>query len=212
MRIYNSGYSGYYIVSIHMENETNTEMNQKEEDFLLFYMGQTWEEMRHLENLRERVSVLILTITSVIAGFVVQQKFASETKLMIWFIIVLGVVGIFMGLKIFQIHQMGQKRLDKWNKYLESNCGNSPKILELKREADKENKKEFKLVSKIPHNFFWTAIYSFIIIIGIVMLSMVKTTPEINNSSATIDDNKIEIIKGDTINQTQQTDTILKYK
>lgn len=155
-------------------------MNKREEDFLFFYMGQTWEEMRHLENLRERVSVLILTITSIIAGFVVQQKFAPETKVMIWIIIVLGVIGVFTGLKIFQIHQMGQRRLNKWNKYLESECGENPKILELRKEADKENKKAFRLVRYVPHNFFWTAIYSFIIAIGIIMLTMVKPA-EVDN-------------------------------
>lgn len=187
-------------------------MDKKEENFLLFYMGQTWEEMRHLENLRERVSVLILTIASIIAGFVVQQKFASETKLMVWFIIVLGVVGIFMGLKIFQIHQMGQKRLDKWNEYLESNCGESPKILELKREADKENKKEFKLVSKIPHNFFWTTINIFIIIIGIVMLTMVKEIPKNENKLIQNIEQKTELKQISTKKSIEQTDSIIKKK
>ena len=154
-------------------------MDKTEEKFLLLYMGQTWEEMRHLENLRERVSVLMLTIASIISGFVVQQKFSPETKIMVWFVIVLGIVGIIMGLKIFQIHQMGQKRLDKWNEYLESKCGDSPKILELRKKADLENKKDFKLVSKIPHNFFWTILYIFIIGIGIVMLTMIKDNPDV---------------------------------
>lgn len=154
-------------------------MDKTEEKFLLFYMGQTWDEMRHLENLRERVSVLILTIASIISGFVVQQKFSPDTKIMVWFVIVLGIAGIIMGLKIFQIHQMGQKRLDKWNKYLESKCGDSPKILELRKKADLENKKDFKLVSKIPHNFFWTILYIFIIGIGIVMLTMIKDNPDV---------------------------------
>ena len=81
-------------------------MDKTEEKFLLFYMGQTWDEMRHLEILRERVSVIILTIASIISGFVVAQKFSPETKIMIWFVILLGIVGIIMGLKIFQIHQM----------------------------------------------------------------------------------------------------------
>jgi uncharacterized membrane protein len=194
-----------------MENENmgNT-MNQNEKDFLLFYMEQTWEEMRHLENLRERVSVLILTIASIIAGFVVQQKIAPETELMIWFIIVLGVVGVFMGLKIFQIHQMGQKRLNKWNDYLVTQCGESPKILELKREADLENKKEFKLVSKIPHNFFWTTIYGFIIIIGIIMLTMIKDATIITNNSNYTVESPLETTKKEVLKK--EIDTTLKVK
>lgn len=177
-------------------------MDNTEEKFLLFYMEQTWNEMRHLENLRERVSVLILTIASIISGFVVQQKFSNDTKIMVWFIIVLGIVGIIMGLKIFQIHQMGQKRLDKWNKYLESKCGGSPQILELRKEADKENKKDFKLVSKIPHNFFWTTINIFIIGIGVVMLTMIKDVDKVDLKTKS--NTKSEIIK-----QNQNTNTSL---
>jgi hypothetical protein len=169
------------------ENTVNS-INEKEEKFLFFYMQQTWEEMRHLENLRERGSVLILTIASIMTGFVIQQKFVYETKLMIWFIIILGVLGIFMGLKIFQIHQMGQRRLNKWNEYLISKCGNSPQIMLLKEDADIENKKAFKIVSKIPHNFFWTTINIFIIVIGFIMLTMINE-PVTNNIDPT---NKVE--------------------
>ncbi|MFT0715584.1 hypothetical protein [Flagellimonas lutimaris] len=199
---------------MHRENhETENNMNENEKDFLFFYMQQTWEEMRHLENLRERVSVLILTITSIIAGFVVQQKFASDTKLMIWFIIILGVVGIFMGLKIFQIHQMGQNRLNKWNKYLESKCGSSPKILELRKEADLKTKKDFKLVSKIPHNFFWTSIFGFIIIIGFIMLTMIKDADPINCNTSNLNNNsKIDLPKPTDKVSNKKVDTILKVK
>ncbi len=167
------------------KSDKPSSLNETEKEFLFFYMGQTWEEMRHLENLRERVSVLILAIVSVITGFVVQQKFTPETKPMIWFIIVLGVVGIFMGLKIFQIHQLGQKRLDKWNKYLESHCGNNSRILELRQEADRKNQKDFRLISKIPHNYFWTTIYVLMIVIGIVMLTMIKRTPKLATEEKT---------------------------
>lgn len=197
-----------------MENPINeNNMNENEKEFLFFYMQQTWEEMRHLENLRERVSVLILTITSVLAGFVVQQEFTSDTKLIIWFIIILGVIGIFMGLKIFQIHQMGQNRLYKWNEYLESKCGDSPKILELRKEADRKTKKDFKLVSKIPHNFFWTAIFGFIIIIGIIMLTMIKKPEPLNSNSNDIKDkSKIDLpIQTDKVSN-KKLDTISKSK
>lgn len=166
-------------------------MNKQEEQFLFFYMQQSWEEMRHLENLRERVSVLILTIASIIAGFVVQQEFEYSTKIMAWIIIALGIVGIAMSLKIFQIHQMGQKRLNKWYEYLEKQCGENPQILALKREADKENKSDFKILSKIPHNVFWTILNVSIIVLGIVMLNLVKPKPE---PKANIEDHKQEII------------------
>jgi len=145
-------------------------MNDNEKDFLKFYMEQTWIEMRHIENLRERVTILVITVASAIVGFIIQQKFALETKPLIWFVVMLGVFGLFMTLKMFQIHQMAQKRLDKWYLYYERFCGDDPQILKLRTIADKENKKDFFYVAKIPHNFFWSAIHVFVIAAGIIIL------------------------------------------
>ncbi len=175
-------------------------INKEEKEFLLFYMEQTWEEMRHLENLRERVTILVITLVTAIAGFVIQQKFSVESKPLIWFIIVLGLFGLFMTLKIFQIHQRGQRRLDKWYNYLEQYCGDNPQILLLKKKADDENKKEFRIISRIPHNFFWTGLFIFIIVAGILLL-FVRPKNEFdvqktyNNTTVVLKiDNRTEII------------------
>jgi uncharacterized membrane protein YjfL (UPF0719 family) len=147
-------------------------IDENEKDFLKFYMEQTWEEMRHIENMRERVTILVVTVASAIVGFIIQQKFAIETKPFVWFIIILGVFGLLMTLKLFQIHQMSQKRLNKWYNYLESFCGNDPQILKLRRQADVENKKDFFYIVKIPHNYFWSAIHLFIVGAGFFLLTM----------------------------------------
>jgi uncharacterized membrane protein YfcA len=147
-------------------------IDENEKDFLKFYMEQTWEEMRHIENIRERVTILVVTVASAIVGFIIQQKFAIETKPFAWFVIILGVFGFLMTLKLFQIHQMSQKRLNKWNIYLESFCGNDPQILKLRSQADVENKKDFFYIVKIPHNYFWSAIHLFIFGAGFLLLTM----------------------------------------
>jgi len=84
----------------------------------------------------------------------------------------LGVFGLLMTLKLFQIHQMSQKRLDKWYLYLESFCGSDPQILKLRRQADQENKKDFFYIAKLPHNYFWSAIHIFIVAAGIFLFTM----------------------------------------
>ena len=120
-------------------------MDSNEKDFLNFYMEQTWEEMRHIESLRERVTVIVITLATAIVGFVVQQKFALQTKPLMYFVIVLGIFGLVMTRKLYQMHQMDQKRLDSWYKYYETFCGASPQILNLRDLADAENKKYFLL-------------------------------------------------------------------
>jgi hypothetical protein len=147
-------------------------INENEKDFLKFYMEQTWEEMRHIENMRERVTILVVTVASAIVGFIIQQKFAIETKPFVWFVIILGVFGLLMTLKLFQIHQMSQRRLNKWYTYLENFCGNDPQILKLRTQADVENKRDFFYIVKIPHNYFWSAIHLFIVGAGLFLFTM----------------------------------------
>jgi uncharacterized membrane protein YjfL (UPF0719 family) len=147
-------------------------MNENEKEFLKFYMEQSWEEMRHIENLRERVTILVITVASAIFGFIMQHKFTIETKPFVWFVILLGVFGLLMTLKLFQIHQMAQNRLDMWYLYLESHCGNDTQILKLRRQADNENKKQFFYIARLPHNYFWSAIHIFIVFVGFYLFSM----------------------------------------
>jgi uncharacterized membrane protein YjfL (UPF0719 family) len=180
-------------------------INENEKGFLKFYMEQTWEEMRHIETLRERVTILVITIASAIVGFIIQQKFAIETKPFLWFVIVLGVFGLLMTLKLFQIHQMSQKRLDKWYLYYESFCGDDPQVLKLRKLADKENKKEFFYVAKIRHNYFWSAMHIFIVIAGFYLFTMYPKQPAqtdkvckpsqtkiVDTSSTTLDTKKLK--------------------
>lgn len=180
-------------------------IDDNEKDFLKFYMEQTWEEMRHIENLRERVTILVVTVASAIVGFIIQQKFAIETKPFLWFVILLGVFGLLMTLKLFQIHQMDQKRLDKWYIYYESFCGTDPQILKLRTLADKENKKDFFYIAKLRHNYFWSAIHIFIVFAGLFLFTMYpKPDPKIKDKnnhccvSKSADTTKIKI---DTLKQ-----------
>ncbi len=147
-------------------------MDDNEKDFLKFYMEQSWEEMRHLEDLREKVTILVVTLATAIAGFIMQQKFAIETKPFVWFVIILGVFGFLMTRKLFQLHQLAQRRLDKWYIYYESFCGTNPQVLTLRNQADKESKADYNFISHLKHNHFWAAIHLFIIIAGIVLLTM----------------------------------------
>jgi hypothetical protein len=152
-------------------------INEHEEKFLHFYLDQTAQEMRHLENLREKVTILVITLVSAIAGFIIQQKFSDQARPLVWFIIVLGVFGFAMTMKLYQLHQMAQKRLDKWYQYYESFCGIAPQILTLRDMADKENRADFKLYAQIKHSYFWATIHVFIIVAGAYLFVSYPVTP-----------------------------------
>ncbi|WP_148289419.1 hypothetical protein [Fibrella aestuarina] len=133
-------------------------------------MEQTWEEMRHVENLREKVTVIVVTVSTAIIGFIMQQKFAIETKPLMGFVIVLGIFGSLMVLKLYHIHQRDQRRLDKWYQYYEKACGDNPQILLLRDEADDETGKFFFPISKLKHHYFWSLIHLFVTAAGIFFL------------------------------------------
>jgi hypothetical protein len=126
---------------------------------------------------------MIVTICVAIVGFVMQQKFALETKPLIYFIITLGFFGLLMTLKQYQIHQMDQKRLDKWYSYYESYCGENSMILKLRAKADIENKKDFFYIKWIRHNYFWSFIYVFIMASGFFLLTYFPSKIEKGSSS-----------------------------
>jgi hypothetical protein len=146
-------------------------MDENEKDFLKFYMEQSWEEMRHLEDLREKVTILVVTLATAITGFIMQQKFAIETKPFVWFLMILGAFGFLMTRKIFQLHQLAQRRLDKWYIYYESFCGSNPQILSLRNQADKESKADYFFISRLKHNHFWAIIHIFIVVAGLFLLT-----------------------------------------
>ena len=86
---------------------------QKDEfTFLMFYMKETNQEMRHIEQLRATVSSLVIALTTFIIGFIVQQNFKEGTAILAIFIIVLGLFGAVMTRKLYEVHQFCQHRLN----------------------------------------------------------------------------------------------------
>lgn len=184
-------------------------MNDNDFEFLKFYMEQTWEENRHLENLRERVTILVITLASAIIGFIVQQKFAPETKIFNSIVILLGLFGFLMTKKIFQIHQRGQKRLDKWYDYLKQSSTTNAQLLALRDLADSENEAEFPQISKLKHNLFWASLNLSIAIIGVFLFffnSTEKNKDESQNIKVIIQTTE----KSDTLKMKKDTVVILK--
>ena len=137
----------------------------EEKEFLKFYMEQTWEEMRHTEGMRERVAIALVTLASAITGFIVQQKYSAETLPLAVLVVSSGLFGLLFTKKLYQIHQLDQKRLDKWYIYYENEYATDSKVLALRDAADKETKASFP-ISKFKHSTFWNMLSIIIMIIG----------------------------------------------
>jgi hypothetical protein len=145
-------------------------LNETEKEFLMFYMEQSWLEMRHLETLRERITFAVITLSAAILGFAIQQRFATETKPFAYCVIGLGLFGCLATRKLFEIHQGAQGRLDTWYEYLSDHCGSDSQVLKLRDAADAKTKAKFPIVSTIKHNYVWSAIHWFIAAAGFLLL------------------------------------------
>ena len=148
------------------------ETNNREYDFLKFYMAQTWEEMRHIEQLRVNVSSLIMGLATLISGFIVQQNFKAGTGILAVFLVVLGLFGAIMTRKLYQLHQSDQKRLDYWHRYIQE-CIPGSKVIEYRDKADNEHKYQFPFLANMRHNHFWFVLHLLISIGGLVMLGLI---------------------------------------
>jgi hypothetical protein len=141
----------------------------QEYDFMKFYMEQSWEEMRHLEQLRATVSSLVITLATLIVGFIVQQGFAQSTAIMSMFVMVLGIFGAVMVRKLYQVHQFDQERLNRWYEYFQE-MNPDAQVLKRRDMADPVNRKKFWALSRIPHNYFWFGLHACISVVGLILL------------------------------------------
>jgi len=146
-------------------------MTDKEFDLLKTYMQETNNEMRHNEDMREKVSSIILSLAILISGFVIQQKLADYTIILSIFIIILGLFGAGMTKKLYSIHQFGQQRLNEWYEYLKIQYPDQ-QIFIYRQIADDKTKKRFPILSKIRHNTFWVILNLIISCIGVILLTL----------------------------------------
>jgi Ca2+/Na+ antiporter len=143
-------------------------ISEEELEYLFFYMRETSEEMRHVEQMRATVSSLVIALATLVAGFIIQQNFKDGTLILSAFVILLGLFGAVMTRKLYEIHQAGQARLDKWYGYLDGRISDS-EVTKWKEEADQEHQKRFPL-SRVPHNHFWFLFHMFISSGGVILL------------------------------------------
>ena len=143
-------------------------MENKEYDFLKFYIEQQNHEMRHTEVLRERVTYLIITFVSIISGFIVHNKFDKSSLILAYILIIIGVFGTLMVRKLYMLHQFEQNRVNEWYELLKNNY-NLNDLFDYRQIADDKTNKRFFIFSRIHHNWFWFGLNILSSLIGIFL-------------------------------------------
>lgn len=136
-------------------------------DVLLKYCDEAWQEMRHIEDQRAAITNISIVISSVIVGYMAEQKALTLPMLPLSVLMIfLGIYGVVAVIKLYERHQLARNLLAHWTKHVEKLRPKS-KVLKLLKTAERENAAQFPKMSKIRLNWLWTALHVVIMLVGI---------------------------------------------
>jgi hypothetical protein len=145
---------------------------REDTEVLLFFCGQYWEEIRHTEKQRETLTNLIILIAAAVIGLVGQKGLSRDFILLALLLVVLGLYGVAMTLKLYERYRFLQTRLYYWYDHIDS-LHPDAKFLSLKTEADEEHKKQFPRLLKLRVHYLWLALHLLISVSGTILFVMI---------------------------------------
>ena len=135
-------------------------------DVLINYCDEARQEMRHIENQRATITNISILISSVIIGYIAQQKIDLTLLPVSALMIFLGIYGMIFTSKLYERHQFAQSRNDQWTKQIDKLKPKS-NLLKLRATADREHAAQFPRMSKVRLNRLWMILHAFIMLVGI---------------------------------------------
>ena len=141
-------------------------------DVLLKMYEEAWEQARQSESQRATVTNIILVIASAILAFIAEIGLSLKTIPLTLLLVIFGVYGAFITLKLYSIFRRHIWQLRLWRKKIDELHPNA-QILLIKNEADKEYKKEYPNLDKLPLHVLWLILYLVIALIGVSLTLLV---------------------------------------
>ena len=80
-------------------------------DVLIKFCDEARQEMRHIENQRATITNMSILISSVVVGYIAQQKLDFTLIPISVLMIFLGIYGIIFTSKLYERHQFAQSRI-----------------------------------------------------------------------------------------------------
>ena len=142
-------------------------------DVLIKHCDEAEQEMRHIENQRATITNMSILISSVIIGYIAQQKLDIALIPVSTLMIFLGIYGMIFTSKLYERHQFAQNRIDHWTKQIDKLQPKS-NLLKLRDIADKEHAAQFPRMSKVRLNCLWMILHTFIMLVGIGITALIS--------------------------------------
>lgn len=138
-------------------------------DVLLSLLNQYWDEIRHTENQRATLTNLIILIASAIIGLMVQKGLNKDFLPLAVLLILIGVYGTAMTLKLYERYSFIQTRLEHVYHHLEQLHPNT-KILDIRKIASEEHEVQFPRLVKLRVHRLWLTLHIAISLSGIALV------------------------------------------
>lgn len=141
-------------------------------DVLLFFCNEYWEEIRHTENQRATLTNLIILIASAVLGLFVQWGLSKAFIPLAILLILLGLYGAAITLKLYERYNFLQNRLYLFYNKINDLHPNA-EFLKLRADADAKHKEQFPKLSRMRVHQLWLTIHAAISIAGIVITILI---------------------------------------
>jgi hypothetical protein len=141
-------------------------------EVLLNFCNQYWDEIRHIENQRATLTNLIILIASAIVGLMVQKGLSRGFLPLAILLILLGIYGTAITLKLYERYNFLQTRLEHFYRRIDELHPNT-KFLQIRGAAYDEHNVQFPRLVRLKVHRLWLALHIAISISGIVLVIVI---------------------------------------
>ena len=145
-------------------------------DILLKLREEEWALLRHYEEQRTTVTNIVIAITSIAIGFIVQKGINRDTLPIAILIIALGIYGILAVAKLYERIHLANDLAIGYTKLLDERY---PKIgiEKVRSEIRSKHKTEFPRTTKLKMNTLWVIFHLAIALAGIALTIFILIRP-----------------------------------
>jgi hypothetical protein len=145
-------------------------------DILLNFCNQYWDEIRHVENQRATLTNLVILIASAVVGLMVQQGLSRGFLPLTILLVLLGIYGTAITLKMYERYSFLQIRLDHYYHRIDELHPNA-QFLQIKKTAEDEHKLHFRRLFGLRVHWLWIALHVAISLSGVALTLFILFTP-----------------------------------
>lgn len=149
------------------EKKNKTIREDKSTEIFLNGIQQELTWARHTESQRAAFTNIILTITLLLEGFIVQRGFDNLSLSLAITMVVLGILGILVTTKLYERFDMHIQRVSEFEKRLDELNPNAHFLMAMKR-AKEIHKADHKTLFRVRLNFLWILLHAIIVVAGVL--------------------------------------------